>query len=71
MGSFHTNMEVRTPAVGNVIILLPDIINRNTLLPEIDYFVHVRGCFRCICFSQAREVNLKCWPKCQRATPGG
>lgn len=65
MGSFHTNMEVRTPAVGNVIILLPDIINRNTLLPEIDYFVHVRGC------TKAREVNLKCWPKCQRATPGG
>lgn len=36
MGSFHTDMEVRTPTVGNIIILWPDmIINRNTLLPEI------------------------------------
>lgn len=42
MGSFHTDMEVRTPTVGNIIIFWLDIyiINRNTLLPEINECVY-------------------------------
>lgn len=44
MGSFHTDMEVRAPTVGNIIILWPDIINRNTLIPEIN---------ECVCVSQS------------------
>lgn len=36
MGNFHTDMEVRTPTVGNIIILEPDPITGNILLPDIN-----------------------------------
>lgn len=42
MGSFHTDMEVRTPTVGIIIISGPFIINRNALLPEINELVFAK-----------------------------
>lgn len=48
MGSFQIDMEVRTPAVGNIIIPGPHIINRNSLLLDVNECVFVKVCFKCM-----------------------
>lgn len=60
MGNFHSDMEVRTPTVGNIISLWPDIINRNTLLANINECLFIRICFKCLSEQLAIPVKRKC-----------